>query len=500
LIVTNQEKKLKKYLTIAILLIVLLITGMIVKTLLHPFAHVATSSSNIIEIPELTPSQIQRFSRGIQIATVSESDYSKTNFAPFKAYIQFLKQSYPLVFQKMGFTTVNDYGLILHWKGKDSSLKPLLFLSHYDVVAPGDSEGWEAGAFSGKLKDGKVYGRGTLDMKNMLHGLLEASTILLEKGFLPERDIYFAFGQDEEVGGLDGALKIAEYFKSEEINFDAVFDEGGIVVEAGSIKGVDKDIALVGVAEKGFLSARITVKGLGGHSSMPPLESAMGKAARIMLNLEKNQFPSRLIPSIENFLNQIGGSMGFSTRFAIANLWVMKPILLNQLSKNPPTNAITRTTTALTMMKGSDGTNVLSPEVEFVANFRLLPGETIEDVKKHIYQQAEGYEIEIEEVSNTRNPSKESSTNTHGYKKLKDTIHKVYPQAIISPYITIGGTDAFKYEIVSENIYRFNPILLNGPEQRSIHNQNEYISLDNYKRTIFFFETMISDYDTNENE
>ncbi|MCC5813413.1 MAG: M20/M25/M40 family metallo-hydrolase [Leptospira sp.] len=485
----------KRILGLIILLLVVLLFGMVLKTIFHPFAESTTSETTGLDIPELTSDQIQRFSRGIQIATVSDSEYSKTNFLPFKKYIQFLKQNYPLIFQKMNFYTINDYGLILHWKGRDSNLKPLLFLSHYDVVAPGDPDGWKAPAFSGKIKDGKIYGRGTLDMKNMLHGLLEASTNLLEKEFQPERDVYFAFGQDEEVGGLDGALIIAEHFKSEGISFDSVFDEGGIVVEAGSIKGVDADIALIGVAEKGFLSARITVKGLGGHSSMPPLESAMGKAARIMLNLEKNQFPSRIIPSIENFLNQIGGSMGFSTRFAIANLWIMKPILLNQLSKNPATNAITRTTTALTMMKGSDGTNVLSPEVEFVANFRLLPGETIDDVKKHIDKAAEGYDIEIEEVSNTRNPSKVSSTDTHGYKILKNTVRKIYPKAIISPYITIGGTDAFKYEIVSENIYRFNPILLNSNEQRSIHNQNEYISLENYKRTIFFFETMLKNYD-----
>src|SRR5690606_23218706 len=124
----------------------------------------------------------------------------------------------------------------------------------------------------------------------------------------------------------------------------------------------NSDVAVIGCAEKGFLSARIKVKGLGGHSSMPPQETAIGKAAVIMQRLENNQMKPMITPVIKEFFDNIGGSMSFVNRLAISNQWLLKPLLLSQLTKNNSTNALVRTTTALTMMKGSDGTNILSPE------------------------------------------------------------------------------------------------------------------------------------------
>jgi carboxypeptidase PM20D1 len=383
---------------------------------------------------------------------------------------------------------------VFRWKGRNSNLKPILFLAHSDVVPPGELSGWESLPFSGDLNTGKIYGRGALDMKNVLFGLLEASESLMNENFIPERDVYYAFGHDEEVGGREGALRIAQYFHELGLEFDGVYDEGGIVAKGGSITGIDRDIALVGVAEKGFLSAKILVKGTGGHSSMPPLQSSIGKAAEIMLRLEKNQLPPRIIPTFGEFLDTIGSEMSFEKRIIFANRWLFDPILLYQMSRVPATNALTRTTTALTMMKGSDQSNVLSPEAELVVNFRILPGESVDDVRSHIKKAVDGFDVEITDISNTRGPSIVSRTDTIAFVHLRDTISKTFPDALISPYITIGGTDAFKYEIVSNNIYRFNPVVLDAKEQRSIHNQNEYISLENFRRTVHFYKLMIAGY------
>lgn len=251
----------------------------------------------------------------------------------------------------------------------------------------------------------------------------------------------------------------------------------------------------IGCAEKGFLSARIKVKGLGGHSSTPPMESAIGKATVIMQRLEDNQMKPVITPLIQQFFDNIGGSMSFPSRMAISNQWLLKPLLLSQLTKNNSTNALVRTTTALTMMKGSDGTNVLSPEVEFVVNFRLLPGNTVKDVKAHIAKATEGFEVEVEEIDNTREASAVSSSNTKAYRLIEQGVKQLYPAAIVTPYLTMGGTDAYKYQIVSKNIYRFIPVKINNSEQQSIHSTNEYLSIENYMKMIHYFEFIMTNYD-----
>lgn len=469
---------------------------MIINTFRYPFAKIPTEQKNI-SLPELKPISIERFIKGLSIPTVSKANYTETNFKPFEDYLKLLEEEYPQIFEIMTKERVNQYALVLHWKGKSNELKPILFLAHLDVVAAGDEKGWKFNPFRAEAKDGRIFGRGTLDMKNMLHGVLEACDELIENNYTPERDIYLAFGHDEEVGGREGAVKIAEHLQMKGLQFEAIFDEGGITAEKGSLNGINAEVAMIGVAEKGFIASKIKVKGKGGHSSMPPLESAMGNAAKIMVDLEKNQMPSRLTPIIQNFFDNVGGSMSFLARFSIANQWIMKPILLRQMANSPSSNAITRTTTALTMMKGSEGTNVISPEVEFVVNFRILPGDTVEDVRKHIEKATRNYEVTTEEVSNTRNASIVSSTNTPVYKSLEKVVQTLFPNAIVTPYITIGGTDAFKYEKLSQNIFRFNPILLDSEERASIHNFNESIRVENFQRTIHYYRLLIHELNQN---
>lgn len=263
----------------------------------------------------------------------------------------------------------------------------------------------------------------------------------------------------------------------------------------GNVAGIDSDVAVVGCAEKGFLSAKIKVKGLGGHSSMPPMESAVGKAAVIMQRLEDHQMKPVITPLIKEFFNNIGGEMPFTTRLALANQWLLKPVLMSQLTKNNTTNALVRTTTALTMMKGSGGTNVLSPEVEFVVNFRLLPGNTVKDVREHIAKATEGFDVEVEEIDNTREASAISPTNTKAFKLIEAGVKEIHPGAIVTPYLTMAGTDAGKYEIVSKNVYRFMPIKINSAEQQSIHSTNEYLSIENYLKMIHYFEYLMKNYD-----
>ncbi|SHF16334.1 M20/M25/M40 family metallo-hydrolase [Chryseobacterium vrystaatense] len=508
----------KKFLLVILGILVILVAVLLIKTYTYPFKKNTAGNSEGWK-PVKNDSAVMRLSGGIKIPTVSTGSLGEFNYTPFDHFKEYLKTSYPLVYQNTENNEVNTHALVFRLKGSDPSLEPILFLSHIDVVPPGDAdvknkeqnifrpddqplppvskvaEDWDFEPFSGTVANGRIYGRGAIDMKGMLFSLMESMNMMVKSKKIPKRDIYLAFGFDEEVGGQKGAIQIADYFKKKGLKFDAVYDEGGLIMQKGNVAGIDSDVAVVGCAEKGFLSAKIKVKGLGGHSSMPPMESAIGKAAVIMQRLEDHQMKPNITPLIKEFFDNIGGAMPFSNRLAIANQWLLKPVLLSQLTKNNTTNALVRTTTALTMMKGSDGTNVLSPEVEFVVNFRLLPGNTAKEVREHIAKATEGFDVEVEEIDNTREASAVSPTNTQAYQLIEAGVKEINPGAIVTPYLTMAGTDAYKYQIVSKNIYRFMPVKINSSEQQSIHSTNEYISIENYMKMIHYFEYMMMNYD-----
>lgn len=506
----------KKFILFTLLLIAVLLVTVVIRTLTYNFKKVTSLKDQPVTLP-INEKAIKRLSQAIQIPTISTVNYEETNFKPFEEFKEFLEKEYPLIYQSMDTTTVNKYGLVFHWQGKNQTKKPLLFLSHYDVVpisnyaedAPLHAEqpifnanstssplseyktSWSYPPFSGVVENGRIYGRGTLDMKGMLISILEASEELLKQGYQPEQDIYFAFGHDEEVSGRQGALKIADYFKKHNIEFDAVYDEGGFVTSPKSVLNtVDNAIALIGVAEKGFLTLQITVKGTGGHSSMPPKKGSLVLAAEIIEKLNSKQMPATIIPPIENFLNNIGGAMDFKSRLAISNQWLLKGTLLKTLENNPGSNALVRTTTAITMAHASDAPNVLSAATDITVNFRILQGNSVDEVMQHVKDICKDYDVEYNIISQ-REPSKLSSHSSDQYKKLEEVIAINYPNAIITPYLTIGGTDAYKYEIVSDNVFRFMPIEVNEFEQRQIHNEDESISIENYMRMINHFKLLI---------
>ncbi|TWP28954.1 M20/M25/M40 family metallo-hydrolase [Apibacter muscae] len=508
----------KIFLGIAILALVLFLI-LIIKTYTYPFKKIVESQEKIKTSGNISimDESLQRLAGGIRIPTISTTEYEETNFKPFDEFKQYLRDSYPRVYNSLETTTINNYGLVFHWKGKNSTKKPILFLSHYDVVPvtgynldtiknspvifqPKDQpiapiqenkNSWDYSPFSGAVVNGRIYGRGTLDMKGMLFSILEAADQLLKEGFEPEQDLWFAFGHDEEVSGKQGAVNIAQFFKSKNIEFEAVYDEGGFIIAPHSIlESIGKPMALVGVGEKGFLTLNIEVEGIGGHSSMPPEKSSLVYAAEIIELLNSTQMDAEIIEPINNFLKNVGGEMGFTSRMAIANQWLLQPVLIKSLSKTPASNALVRTTTAITMAKGSDAPNVLSTTAEITVNFRILPGNTVKQVMDHVENLCKGYKVHIKTIS-SREPSKISSSQTDGFKKIESAVNKIYPGAIISPYITIGGTDAYKYQIVSNNIYRFMPIMVNQFEQRTIHNENEHISIDNYSKMIAYFKELM---------
>jgi carboxypeptidase PM20D1 len=356
-----------------------------------------------------------------------------------------------------------------------------------------------------------VWGRGTLDIKSQLTAHLEAAENLMRRGFTPQRDFYFIYGHDEEVGGRNGAMKVAEYLESRGFRAEGVLDEGGFVI-SGALKGVNAPLALIGVAEKGFCNYEISIAGTGGHSSMPPLHTSLGTAAALIREIEAHPLPPRLTPPVRDMLRAAAGEMGFALRMALANLWLFRPLLFRIFAAGAVTRAMVGTSLAATRAQASDAANVLPQNTTITVNARLLPGDTLAMVERHLAGLAEQViAADREKAGGAAGPEKgrgyaitrliplEASPLSPAagavYEKLTTLIGEFYPNAITAPYLVMGGTDARKYYAVSDHVYRFTPILVTDAEKNTAHSTNESISIVNYGRMIRFFERFIGEFD-----
>ena len=445
-------------------------------------------------VPEIDVEGVaNRLSQAVQQATVSDTDLSKIDWKPYQAFIDLLKENYPGVHQLIEREIVNDYSLIYHLQGSNRDLKPVLLIAHSDVVPVEKSTAdlWEHPAFDGVIKDGFVWGRGTMDMKIHLLSILEAVEMLLADGFKPQRDIFLAFGHDEETRGESGATAMAKIFEQRGIEFDFVLDEGGVVAD-GVFPMLKKPMAMVGIAEKGITSIRITVKGTGGHASMPPKNTAVGVLAKVIADLEKQQFNMRICGPVKEQFERIGSELPFYFKLLTANLWFFGPLFKRIVAKTASGNAMLRTTTAATMIEGSMAHNVLPPRASAIVNFRLLPGESVSDVLEHIKKVAGPVNIEVESIIGDE-PSLVSPSDSEGFARVENAIHEIFPDVLVTPFLMVGGTDARRYEGVCPNIYRFSPMLIKQSDLDRIHNVNERISLQNIERSVQFFHRLISD-------
>lgn len=434
----------------------------------------------------------KNLSKAIQIKTVTSMTFENIDKNSYNEFLDFLEETYPLTYSKLEKEMINTYSPVFIWRGKYNSLKPILLLGHYDVVpVDEDSEKtWEEPAFSGTIKEGYIWGRGALDDKNQVIAILEAVEYLLTKEFIPQRDIYFTFGFDEEVGGKSGALNVAKSFKEKNIEFEAVIDEGGAILP-DMIDGLDKTIALIGIGEKGSTNFKITAKGMSGHSSMPPVKNTVGILAKIIDNVEKNPMKPRLIKPVRELFEAMAPYMG-PQKLILNNINNLFPFVNGIISKSPALNSLIRTTIVFTKLEGGIALNVLPKEASAYANVRILQGDSSEDVIRHFKEINSGIDFEIEKLNNSE-PSPISPTNTAFFNKMKKIILNANPDVIIAPYLMAGGTDSKHYYNVCSNIYRFAPVIMAKKDNATIHSINERISFDNLWRMISFYIELINE-------
>jgi len=434
---------------------------------------------------------VERLSQAIQIQTVSNDDPKAFNPLPFTNFQQFLKDKFPETHANAELTIISNYSLVYKFEGSNPDLKPILLMGHMDVVPVDEitAKQWTHKPYSGTVADGMVWGRGAIDDKSTVMALMEAMELTLTNDIAFERSLYFSFGHDEEIGGKKGAAQIAKYFKKQDITFDFVLDEGGLIIEKGMMPGVDSQVAIIGIAEKGFVNIRLVVEQTGGHSSQPPENTGPGILAKAIVKLEENKFPTDL-SFLSTTFDKVGYFADFKSRLALGNLWLFAPIVEKSLLSKGRTAASIRTTTATTMLSGSDKSNVLPSKSTAVVNFRIMPGQTYQSVAQYVEDVIDDPRVKLE-VFMESNPSKVSSINNSGYQLLEQTIRELDDNILVAPYLVQAATDSKHFYQVSDNIYRFIMVKINNDLLKSIHGIDERIVIEDYIQGIQYFHEVI---------
>ena len=379
----------------------------------------------------------------------------------------------------------------MRWPGSDAALPPVLFTAHMDVVPvePGTEQDWQHPAFAGVVADGRIYGRGTLDDKVGLIGLLEATEQLLAERFAPTRTIYFAFGHDEEISGGNGAGAIAATMRERGLHFAWMVDEGGMLL-ADSPLLTGKTMAMVNIAEKGYLTLTLQTTGDGGHSSNPPEVSTIGRLSNALARIEANPFPPRIEAPVAAMLETLAPHLDQPERIVFENLWLTGGFVARQMAQNRTTTPFVRTTTALTMFNAGVKENVVPQRAEARVNFRLLPSDTPEMVVAYIADVVDDPQVEISYEQWNKLPAVADSVGS-GFAVIKAAVASVYPEAVVVPSLLVATTDTRHYVDLVDNQYRFHGVKVATSQATSVHGTDEYVDVSSFEKSIEVARKMI---------
>lgn len=464
-------------------------------------ANTLRQGSRQVQVPPLAPLAVDKaalaeaMAQAVRAKTVSGLLDPAASAAALDALHALLRARYPLVHAQLEREVIGGHSLLFTWRGSDARALPFALMAHQDVVpvAPGTEALWKKPPFDGVIEDGVVWGRGTLDDKSNLITQLEAVELLLKAGFKPRRTVYLVFGHDEEVGGQQGVVKIVERLKQANVKLDFVLDEGLAVTE-GVLPGVAQPLALVGLAEKGSVSLRLTATAAPGHSSMPPAagHSAIGMLSAALARLDQNPMPGGIQGAAAAMFAAVAPELPFGQRLAMSNLWLFRPVVEGLLGKGGATNAMLRTTTAMTILNAGNKENVLPGRADAVVNFRILPGDTAESVTAHVKRVIAEPRIEVQSIGATFNPSKLSSPDSQAYRLVERTVREVFPDAMVAPGLMLAASDARHFDAIAEHSYRFMPIRFKPADLAGVHGTDERIAVDQLADMVRFYHRLLT--------
>ena len=425
-----------------------------------------------------------------EMAAAVDEDPAQVDGKAFEELHALVKAMYPRAHRALGRERVAGLSLLYTWPGSDPSLEPVLLAGHQDVV-PIDrhSEGdWTHPPFEGVVEDGVVWGRGAIDDKGALVAILEAVEHLVREGFEPRRTVYLAFGHDEEVGGDVGAAGLAAHLAAQGVRLRWVLDEGGVVA-ADYVPGIEKPVAVVGIAEKGSVSIALELDAPGGHSSVPPRSSAIGELARVVARLEDHPLPARIDGVTALFLERLAPELPLAARVVLASRRLFDPLLRVGFARIGALDAMQRTTTAVTIFESGVQENVLPVKARAVVDFRVHTHDRIAGVVEHVRRVVDDDRVHLEVGvgSLPREASSVSPASGEAWDELERSIREVFPSTPVVPFLVVGGTDARHYEPLSEHVYRFSPFVFDRSALHLAHGTDERISRQNLVRAVGFY-------------
>ena len=460
-----------------------------------------------IQLPEDNPIPLDRvdgeevarhIGLAIQMKTISNADPDKVDPLPFEGLRNLLKVLYPQVEDNLTREVINDGALLYTWQGTDPDLEPIALAAHQDVVPADEASdsGWSYPPFAGEVAEGYVWGRGALDCKGVLIGIMEAVNDLIRQGFKPRRTVYLLFGHDEECHGARGAVELAKVLKARGVRLALLLDEGSAIT-LGTVPGIERPVAMIGVTEKGHLSLKIKATTKGGHASAPPAQTAIGALSLAIATLENNPFPQHL-DMVEFMMSFIGSELPFMSRLVLANDWLFGNVIKRQMRKNPITDSNTRTTIAPTVIRAGSAENVLPATAEAVINMRIFPGETVRETYERVYDLVADEMVEVLpqhgetlEGAHTWEPPEISDIDSVQFRLLSNLARSACPEALVAPFMMNGATDARHYTDLSHYIFRFSPFVLSQEDQERVHGVNERLSFENAARMVGFMKALI---------
>jgi len=477
----------KKFLRIFLGLFIVLVLILITRTITYRSMQIDVEP---VTLPVFGMESLENLSKAITFPTVSHEIGLPVDTLAFLGFHQFLKEAYPMVHATLKKEVVSELSLLYTWEGTDPELKPVILMAHIDVVPAGEADSWEKPPFSGENDGTFIWGRGTLDDKGSLIAILEAVERLITEDFIPLRTIYLAFGHDEEISGYEGARVIANKLKERGVEAEFVLDEG-LVISEGIVPMINQPVASIGISEKGYLSLALTVEMDGGHSSTPEKESAITVLNGALHNLINKQMKADIAGPVKDFLRFTGPEMPFLPRIIFANQWLFKPVIINIYEGSNAGNAAIRTTTAPTIISAGYKDNVIPAKAEAVVNFRMIPGETSDDVIQHVRRAVSDDRVKISIVGHTQEASPVSPIDFRGFEMIHTTIRQVFPEVMVNPMLMLGATDSRHYTQVSNNIYRFIPVTFTQEDLARVHGLDERIGIEDFKKAIGFYYVLV---------
>jgi carboxypeptidase PM20D1 len=443
-----------------------------------------------VTLPVFGMESVDNLSRAITFPTISHDIGLPVDTLAFLGFHQFLQETYPLIHASLRKEIFSEFSLLYTWEGRNPELQAVILMAHMDVVPAGETEAWQQPPFSGENDGTYIWGRGTLDDKGFLIAILEAVERLISEDFRPERTIYLSFGHDEEIRGTLGARVIASTLKERGVEAAFVLDEG-LVISKGIVPMINQPVASIGISEKGYLSLALTVEMDGGHSSYPEKESVIIVLNQALHQLINKPMRADIAGPVKDFLRFTGPEMPFFPRIIFANQWLFKGLILKIYEGNKAGDATIRTTTAPTIINAGYKDNIIPTKAQAVVNFRMIPGETSEDVIQHVRRAISDDRVSITIIDQAEEPSPVSPIDSPGFEMIHTTIRQVFPEVMVNPMLMLGQTDSRHFTEISSNIYRFIPVVFTQEDLARPHGLNERIGIEDFKKAIGFYFVLV---------